>query len=219
MPFRPWEGDHYKGGSFFGQKILLIGESHYDPEMRDHAEFTKKTVREVCNGNPIGFFTAVGHACVGPTAYEPARFWHSVAFFNFVETHVGPTSKARPTPAMWKEAKETFLFRAEALKPDRIIVFSDGAWNHLPPFADQTDGANFYAAEPSKAWMGYYRFASSLVPAMYAHHPNARGWSAPIWRALILRFLTEPLPEVRAPDAATQRKLGRRSHNRRRTGS
>lgn len=196
MSFTPWKGDNYSAGAFFGQRLLLVGESHYGP--RDYPELTVDTVKEVIAGQPIDFYGWLGYACAGRTAYEAdrSRFWHSVSFMNFVDELVGPNAKSPATDEMLLRGQKSFLsrIRKHDLAPDRIVVFSSRAWKFLPPFMLGQEGATFFADEPEKAWFGYYKLRHGLAATMYAEHPRTVGWSASMWRALLMRFLMEPLP-------------------------
>lgn len=199
MSYKPWIGKNYAAGAFFGQRILIVGESHYGAF---DAGMTINVVQEVCDGYRYRFFTAIGQAIVGKNAYEanPSAFWHSVAFMNFLDEPAGVGPAHRPSRQALARSGERFLDRAAEIGsdqlPHRIIIFSHLAWESMPAFSQGTaEGIAFVPVMPSLAQCGPFNINGNQTAwAMYAKHPRSRGWDAKLWRFLVGSFLATPCP-------------------------
>ena len=105
--FRPWIGENYQQGRW-GKRVLVLGESHYqwDENMPidNWPTLTIECVEEIISGHAQGrwqaFWTKVAVASLGHTSTldEKRTFWHSVAFYNYIQHCVGFGPYARPTP-------------------------------------------------------------------------------------------------------------------------
>lgn len=198
MSYKPWIGKNYAGGAFFGQRVLLVGESHYG---ESDADKTLNVVQEVCDGDRYRFFTGIGQAIIGPRAYEasPSAFWHSVAFMNFLDQSAGDGPSDRPSENAFARSGQRFLQRVceigTDILPHRIIVFSSRSWDYLPAFPEgPAAGLNFLPMMPSLAQCGPYNLDGDHIAwAMFAKHPS-RGWTPDPWRFLVATFLATPMP-------------------------
>lgn len=190
--FNPWVGSQYNAGAYFGQRILLVGESHNGTESDE--ETTRYVVQQVCSGKRIRFFTSIGYSCVGREMYDfnPARFWHSVAFMNFVQEPV-PTNKDRPTTDMIQKSIPNFLKTLDDLEPDKVLLFSDCCWDELPAFTNGPKG-QLTDSEDDYSAFGCYD-GKKQIYVMYARHPMSRGWKLDHWRKRIAAFLSGPVSQ------------------------
>ena len=57
--FQPWVGGSYLGGGVLGQRVMVLGESHYASPADDRPSFTRDIVREYVYRRRDRFFTVV----------------------------------------------------------------------------------------------------------------------------------------------------------------
>ena len=67
------------------------------------------------------------------TPTDPHRFWHSVAYSNYIQQFTGLAARDRPTEQMWREAVDPFFEILNKLRPDFVLVLGSQLWNRLPP--------------------------------------------------------------------------------------
>lgn len=115
-------------------RLLVLGESHYDAGARG-SDFTRWLTREYVDGRMTHrFWTRLARTIAGrPLGRDECRaFWHSVAFYNFIQEIVGTRARVRPTPEMWSAGQRPFLHVLSMLNPDAVLVVGSQLWNHLP---------------------------------------------------------------------------------------
>lgn len=49
VTFKPWRGKNYGFDSPFGIPVMILGESHYSVEGKEHS-FTKRVIKDVKSG-------------------------------------------------------------------------------------------------------------------------------------------------------------------------
>src|SRR5437870_2486992 len=110
--FQPWVGDHYWTTGFHGLRVLLLGESHYGPDIYEPGSFTQDVVcRYAVDGPTLRFFTVACRVVQGggrPSITERTAFWHAIAFYNYIQDWVGTGPRQRPTPAQWRVSQDPF---------------------------------------------------------------------------------------------------------------
>lgn len=182
----PWVGDNYNNPIHFKYKTLILGESNYtDPPENFNSSLVIRCVEDdLAVGYPerdtsgfCRFSTKIRRIIFGRNELlGPNGLWHDVAFYNFVQSLVGGTSRVRPTFKMWGESAPAFIEVVEKLQPSRVLVLGKANWNNLlqhvqhqqesPHIATLTVGANSITA-------GYINHpSSSLVYATW--QPIAR---------------------------------------------
>jgi hypothetical protein len=72
----PWRGDRYEEG-FAGRKVLVCGESNYDPRPQDqwddHSDLVIENVRDcVFSNGSVAFFTKTARLLLRATGDKPA---------------------------------------------------------------------------------------------------------------------------------------------------
>ena len=144
--FKPWIGCDYKTGGIAGQKILILGESHYTkkfiaepPEKTTH--YTRHIMQWAAVKHNRSFYSKVRNLVLRG-ANQPVRgygreakrqqFWDSLAFYNYVQEYVGMAPRDRPTNQMWTKAEGAFWEVINILKPDVCIVLGNTLWGKLP---------------------------------------------------------------------------------------
>ena len=155
--FEPWIGERYGVESQFGCRLLLLGESHYGIPDEYEPRFTKRMVQELGIDEQThkffnGVYTATtGHPAREATVEDRSRFWHGVAFANFIQEFPSDSWRVRPTTAQWRMARNVLPALVEQMRPDFIVVLGLGVRYWLP---DQLS-----------------------VPWVATKHPSARGFS------------------------------------------
>ena len=147
LGFVPWIGNFYGNSEFFGQKrILVLGVSHYEwckacRNAKRGQDLTCRCVAEVLFSEPSQHWLKIQYALTGEKANDAEsrkRFWHSVAYYNYIPEIVGYWDKENqdrspaPTAEMWDEAEKFFLKVISQIKPDLVVVLGYTLWDELP---------------------------------------------------------------------------------------
>ncbi|MDQ1087007.1 hypothetical protein [Siphonobacter sp. SORGH_AS_1065] len=123
--FLPWVGDKYFESK---PRILILGESHYGQPEDYSNDFTQWVVNEyaVKPANRLRFFTTIANTITGHSGWmedeKRSEFWHSVAFYNYIQELVGTGARIRPSDEMWVQAQALFFETLTTLKPEIVIV-------------------------------------------------------------------------------------------------
>jgi len=127
--FTPWVGDSYGDESAFGTPVMVLGESHYTEKDREPSSLTSDVMRLVIKGAKWNFYTRVLQTFVSKHPVDPRSFWHSVAFYNFIQIPIKKGS--RPMKQMWLDAEQPFCEVLEWLdpRPRLIAVFGFRCWD------------------------------------------------------------------------------------------
>lgn len=136
--FAPWIGKEYDRQS---PRMLVLGESHYGVELTE-SQFTTEMIRrqfgegqdDGCELDRYSFPKTVERIFAGKqelTESDTKAFWSKVVFYNFVQAHLADRS-VRPTSKQFRNSVTPFCEIVTTLKPDVIVVFGIGTWNHLP---------------------------------------------------------------------------------------
>jgi hypothetical protein len=124
--FKPWIGKNYEK-SMFEIPILIMGESHWQWKEDVGGPLTTiNFIQENVDGDwrhdqmKRVFKTFLNDDF---TDENIKKFWHSVAYYNYIQEIVGGAPECRPTAKMWKDGEECFLEILEQLKPRCLVVF------------------------------------------------------------------------------------------------
>jgi len=126
----------------------MLGESHYGETGTADADFTRATVKYWALERRSRFFTSAAKLVLGTASgvylsdEDRRRFWHSVAFYNYVPTFVGETPRVRPTDQLWNAAVTPFRSVIRELRPHAILVLGAELWHRLEglrPFESHPD--------------------------------------------------------------------------------
>jgi hypothetical protein len=177
--FVPWVGLNFENG-FKGTRLLIVGESHYtdwpdsDRVVRRHKlgpAFTATTVQS--------FFETGGDGA--PTWWRieellhdeekpNAQFWHSVAFYNFVQFPLegAPKDGVHPTDEQWLGSTLAFRELLENLRPDRIYMFGKTTWDNSGSNRTEIKGESDGYPD------GYYQLSDGFrCFATFSRHPGS----------------------------------------------
>lgn len=216
--FLPYCGDRYWDG-MDGQRILLLGESHYRKEgMSDSLEVTRPFTRDVFRGmaEPIRhtddgpFFKALDSVLTAdgqPDAQDAADAWTRVAFANLSQAFAGSQANQRPRNEELLAGGDVLVEEIlPILKPTVVLVLGRTTWRllrhgkreeGLSPFlareVNRLNGRRRYI-ERRDIWSLDYAGGSALMTWVY--HPS---WNVDTWqdRALALHHLIDQAEERR----------------------
>ncbi|MFX0195963.1 MAG: hypothetical protein ACFFCW_07560 [Candidatus Hodarchaeota archaeon] len=139
--FKPWVGKAYHSGGIIGTRVLVLGESHYQwTSKAPDGNSTREIVQEITKSEyRKQFWTNIVIAFLNrmPSKSDMYEFWHSVVFYNYIQSNVGYGPRIRPTPQMWEESVDPFQEVLQVHKPHCIVVLGETLWNHLPMFGMQ----------------------------------------------------------------------------------
>jgi hypothetical protein len=142
--FEPWEGERYKQAPL-GKRLLILGESHYDwtkgSSIDNDAAVTKDCIQEQLKGHyKKAFWTNIATTFVGhrPTLEEKREFWHSVAFYNYVQSSVGFGPRIPPSSEQLARSESAFFEVLESLQPQVVVALGYRLWPGLPEAASRT---------------------------------------------------------------------------------
>jgi len=178
--YKPWIGDNFEGDS---RRLLILGESHYG-KGADNPNATRELTECYLSGKMnYAFWTNVQNV-VSPsslTEKERSKFWHSVAFYNYVQETAGDTAGVSPRVEAFGNSKSAFFTVLDCLKPRAILVLSTRLWNNLPGSSDGAEPtAPLVAAGKERdAWVYHYEGGSAL--ASWIPHPS-RYFAVSRWR-------------------------------------
>jgi len=202
-----------------GQRILLLGESHYRNEgMSDSLEVTRPFTRDVFRGmadpnRKLGdgpFFKALDSVLTAdgkPDAQEAADAWRRVAFANLSQAFAGSQANQRPRNEELLAGGDVLVEELlPILKPTVVLVLGRTTWRllrhgkreeGLSPFlareVNRLNGRRRYI-ERRDIWSLGYAGGSALMTWVY--HPS---WNVDTWqdRALALHQLIDQAHERR----------------------
>lgn len=188
--FVPWVGDHYDHGFEPGIRLLILGESHYDPG--ESREFTKQVVQDYLDSEANKFFTNIHQAISGLAYSDPnfdrRKFWHSVAFYNFVQDDSIEGPRAPPTQEMFFASYPAFREVLNQLVPTHVLALGERLWTNMPPF-DGGEGYQIRMSPELALEFGWYMVNGHRAIAHRIRHPSA-GFSAPDWHPTIRSVLS-----------------------------
>jgi hypothetical protein len=203
LTFLPWEGMHYRDGR---TRVLVIGESHYDPE-RSEPELTTQDLTTFTRRNVLFRMTAAAPTDsfwrriesifgVGRSPEEIRAFWESIAFINLVQELLR-NSRDRDLTPHWPRACRCLGPILDALQPDLALVLGAAAWAGISRQYSSPTGRKLDAEVPPKfasSDSGYreiwaLKATGRDVPAIHIAHPMYKGgFRAEEWRLLIDSF-------------------------------
>jgi hypothetical protein len=176
--FKPWVGKDYCTKGFNGKKILALGEKHHCKPEEAVPEITCNVIKGLLNidNEREGYdstFTNFEKAMTGKelSFEERVEFWHSLIFYNYVQTHVS-APRDKPTAQQFEESRPAFFEILEEYKPDLIIVWWKRLWGKLPDCRESGESV-LDDDEP----LYYYTINDKKIPAYrICKPPPGDGW-------------------------------------------
>lgn len=191
--FLPWIGERYAIGCWSRKRLLVLGESHYQWDesisIDDRPTLTLECIEEQISGaGRLAFWTHIAVTFLNrlPTIEEKHTFWHSVAFYNYVQFGVGAGPRVRPTEQMWRQSEAAFAEVFESQKPDVIIVLGYTLWNNLPEL-NGVSGPVISGADQTETWRYPHSRGDALAYGIL--HPSSGRFSGYRWHPYVHRAI------------------------------
>ena len=181
--FTPWVGADYEVSE---ERLLILGESHYgDESMPGNSTIT--FTQEYVDGQNHRFWTSIMQVVRGQPYWELDRkeFWHSVAFYNYVQQPVAETAGVAPTTEMFSSSRDAFLSVLNQLAPQKILVLSNRLWQNMP--TGSLPGPHLSYGEETRETL-LYQYKGGEALACWVPHPSY-GFSWSQWHPMIKALL------------------------------
>ena len=210
--FKPWVGKDYLSKGYQGQRILVLGESHYcAAELAEGGRCTpfclKEKMKEECfcqtqdvvheavyaygGQKYLRCFVSFERAVTGKVLTQEERvvFWESVMFYNYIQYALS-APRTSPNPEHWGKSEKAFVELLEKYSPDKIIVWGVRLYNGLPDLGGYGMKLKVSTTDSADVWM--YNVKGKDIPALKIHHPSAptgKNWD--YWHEVISNFLEQ----------------------------
>ena len=167
--FKPWIGSKYYLDNQFGLRVLVLGESHYHDGPVD-PDFTTGVVKYLAQSVRNSFFTKIATLLLKKekgtwlSDAERADVWEHVAFYNYIQSYVGESSRIRPTEDMWLSAQKPFLAVIKELKQEVVLVLGFSLWSRLSLLA--LEGPEFCVIKHPSTGFRYQEWTPKFVDAL-----------------------------------------------------
>lgn len=200
---RPWTGPNYPK-----RRLLIVGESAYNGS--DGYVVNSETNVEVINGEISGCFPQPTHRKIaevvsGIDQPDPAEFWNSVAFYNFIQVAL-TSSTTRPSRGSYLKSRLAFaqligLSQEPLLSPRPTHIIAVGVtvtWEEMPSL-QLTWRPNLQAYVYPTGELGL----ATLIrhPASWGHYPTV------LMRTRIQTFLALPADKAHVEKLLADGKL------------
>ena len=108
VTIHPWVGESFESPRCLPHRTLILGESNYTTRSNFTEKLVVSCVEEHLDQNPDEVFsrfaTKILRVVFGDEQISPREFWTNVAFYNFVQSCVGETSRIRPKSKHWQDS-------------------------------------------------------------------------------------------------------------------
>ena len=192
---KPWVGSTYRSAPFNGERLLILGESEYEWKPGCLGpDVATQLISSIADGTwTHKFYSKIYHTVTGnrrtdvtPAAYHD--FWHSVAFYNYVQDAVGPGPRCRPTPEMWTNGRAYFERVFADLSPQVVLALGQKLW-------DMLNAAGLVQRDP--AGEDYIVVSKLRARAAFVCHPSSSRFAYSKWRPVVERLLgSNPAPQA-----------------------
>ena len=181
--FKPWVGKDYLTKGYQGQRILVLGESHY----------CQKELVEVGRCHPICKKEIMNSECHSQTqdvireaVYDYCGQPYLRCFVSFERAVAGKVLTQEERENFWESV------------PDKIIVWGVRLYNGLPDLGGRGSKLKITNADTADVW--HYTIGGKEIPALKIHHPSCptgKNWD--YWHGVISKFLEQQLRGSRKP--------------------
>ncbi|MBJ9624450.1 hypothetical protein [Burkholderia multivorans] len=190
--YHPWVGDQY---SVQEPRWLVLGESSYGLQPSD-TYAVQHMIRAHCGDHTGTFEKGTYRVCAaaerlitGREQLDPANFWRTVAFYNFVRDSM-EKPMVRPTTLQFKQSLGAFNEVVCHLKPTVVLVLGIKLWDLLPGERNGwTKGPEHAISMPTNSrkfslWTGRSEHASRrhIFDCFPVAHPSNRRFAASTWK-------------------------------------
>ncbi|HVH82053.1 MAG TPA: hypothetical protein VM782_21830 [Stellaceae bacterium] len=164
-----WVDDRLYNAGINGQRIAIVGYSHYLKEgSEDSRSVTKDTINDVIRGRRFSFFSSISAYFGDPDV------WKKVLFFNFLPNAIGYREDR------YKVGDKRQLERArirvtrliDQYSPNKLLVFTRKGWSEFPKTQQESKGELLSLSTcPSFTW-GSYRSSRCHTMGFGLRHPQ-----------------------------------------------
>jgi hypothetical protein len=159
LPYKPIEGVRFQpwvGKNFASRvpRLLVVGMSHYswgDKNLPDYWVTNAVILHRISGDVRNKFLTNIIATCIGhlPSDEERVEFWHSVAFYNYIQEFVGNSPRRAHAYELWARAEPALAQVLRALSPQLILVVGILNWGNIANL-NGWDGDNLLRAPDAR---------------------------------------------------------------------
>ena len=179
----PHIGHSYWSDGLRGFKVLILGESSYNPngypDTYDISKQCSHLIRDVIGWDDYrqkGMFYSRVTRILG---FDPKNkeiridFWSRVSFCNYLQV-ILPRPREVPPGEAWINGRQPFFQTVRELKPDYVLVFSKRLWPHLP----KSDDVSILTKSGTYARQARFEHDdASVTRVLNFKHPSSRGFA------------------------------------------
>lgn len=199
----PYVGEKYHEG-WNGEKILILGESHYNEDHQKLNEITGDEIRRQMTNEAIsdfvnndnGFadwkntYTCFERIVTNKELSQKERedFWSRVVFYQFIQ-FVQETPRKPINNNQVEQSQNAFFEVLKMYMPDYIIVWGKRLYDFLPDLEGELETLTING-DSLPVWK--YNIEGKIIPAMAINHPSVpKGKSREKWHPFINLFLNK----------------------------
>lgn len=191
----PHIGDNYSKAGLRGRKILILGESSYNPKgysaSYDMSKQCTHLIEDVIGWSDYRqkgiFYSRIARIFGFDPNSKDSRieFWSSVAYCNFLQLILKEAREVPPADA-WQQGVEPFKQTLDELRPDCVVIFSKRLWSYVPKTDDLEAASDFYARKSSF----HHQDAKSSMMVNFKH-PSSYGFRWGKAREILAALLSD----------------------------
>lgn len=200
--FYPRVGKLYQKESI---KILILGESHYCPEIEIRGSCIKCKEMEKCHNWTINGLEEIitrknynkshntyikfekslsGKECF-ESVQERRNFWDKYIMYNYVQNALSKARKS-PTKSEFHNSQKSLFYVLEKYKPQLVIVWGKRLWNNLPK---ELRNCSSFGSKQSNVKVYNYT-SGGKVYFTYIYHPSYQGFKWKDWAKYLTLFIS-----------------------------
>jgi hypothetical protein len=174
--FQPWVG---KNCNSRVPRLLVLGMSHYswgDKNLPDYFVTNEVIRHQVRPDAKEQFFTNIIATCIGhlPSGEERVAFWHSVAFYNYIQEFVGDSPRRSHAYELWQRSEPAFEKILLRLRPQLVLVIGVLNWGSIANLNGWSGNRLRHVPEPKYADTWWYPVGDGKAAlAFHVKHMSA----------------------------------------------
>jgi hypothetical protein len=115
--------------------------------------------------------TSIGHL---PSEEEQVEFWHSVAFYNYIQEFVGDSPRKPHAYELWQRSEQAFAEVLLRVRPQLVLVIGVLNWGNIANLNGWNGEKLRHAPEPRYADTWWYPVgAGEAALALHVKHMSA----------------------------------------------
>ena len=184
---KPWISENYLKNTSKYDRLLLLGESHYDETGEFDPNFTNEVIQDVIDGTicrGYRYYTMLGNIF---NPQDRSDVFKNCAFANLIQ-EILEKPRVHPTQKELETIRDAFWEILRLTKPKKVIVTSQRAWEYWLPDND-TRGQKISVIKEngrySTIWK--YEFEDVSCEAIGIGHPSGKNFYS--WEGVVHSFL------------------------------